>query len=347
MSVQVGLSPQALGPAREAARATPRFHWIVGLLLVWPVSGAYLDGWAHRHLPGLETFFTPWHAVLYSGVLVPTALLGAIFLINRARGSSWHQALPAGYGLSLIGCVLFGLGGLLDLGWHLVFGIESSVSALLSPTHLWLMVSMGLIVSGPLRSAALGRHRGAPFPALLSAALLLAAFTFFAQFNNPLIDQWAAAPKPARVPAAVAQTSGVVGVILYAAVLMGIVFILLRRFRLPPGSLTLLFGSNAIFVTALVGFDRIIILAAIAGIAGDLLVWRLRPSAERSLQLRAFAFSVPALYFLVYFLGLLAADGLWWPVHLWTGSIVIAGMVGWLLSYLFVPPASLSVQPSA
>ncbi len=341
-----GLASRRIQPgAGPSIKASSALDWTLAILFVWPVGGAYLDAWAHRHVPGLETFFTPWHAVLYSGVLVPAVLLGAMFLLNRARGSSWRRALPAGYGLSLVGCLLFALGGLLDLGWHLAFGIESNLSALLSPTHLVLMLSLGLIVSGPLRAAAARGGKAAAFPALVSAALLLAVFTFFAQFNNPLIEQWAAAPKPRRVSANIAQGEGVVGIILYAGLLMGVVFILLRRFKLPPGSLTLLFGSNAVFVTALVGFDKIIVLALIAGIAGDLLLWRLRPSAERTLELRVFGFGVPAFYFLVYFLGLAAANGVWWPVHLWSGSIVIAGMVGWLLSYLLVPPAAVAQPP--
>jgi hypothetical protein len=41
-------------------------------------------------------------------------------------------------------------------------------------------------------------------------------------------------------------------------------------------------------------------------------------------------------------------QGLDWSVHLWTGSIVLAGVVGWLLSYLIVLPgqAALHVSPS-
>ncbi|TMC31860.1 MAG: hypothetical protein E6J32_02095 [Chloroflexi bacterium] len=48
--------------------ATTQFEWTVVVLCTWLMSGAYLDAWAHRHLARLETFFTPWHAVLYSGM---------------------------------------------------------------------------------------------------------------------------------------------------------------------------------------------------------------------------------------------------------------------------------------
>src|SRR5581483_11876177 len=45
-----------------------RFDLIVAVLSLWILAGLYLDGSAHHHIPDLiETFFTPWHAVLYSG----------------------------------------------------------------------------------------------------------------------------------------------------------------------------------------------------------------------------------------------------------------------------------------
>ncbi len=55
--------------------------WIFMLSSCWLIGGLYLDGWAHLHFPELETFFTPWHGVLYSGFLVNaigllTALIG-------------------------------------------------------------------------------------------------------------------------------------------------------------------------------------------------------------------------------------------------------------------------------
>ncbi len=32
--------------------------------------------------------------------------------------------------------------------------------------------------------------------------------------------------------------------------------------------------------------------------------------------------------------------GIWWTVHMWVGAIVLAGNVGWLITYAFVPPYS-------
>jgi hypothetical protein len=57
------------------------------------------------------------------------------------------------------------------------------------------------------------------------------------------------------------------------------------------------------------------------------------------LGLRLFAFGVPVAVYLVYFLSLLATTGIWWSVHLWLGSVALAGITGWLLSYVALPPA--------
>lgn len=124
-----------------SARATAGFEWTMVVLTAWVIFGAYLDAWAHRHVSStLETFFTPWHAVLYSGVLATGTFLFVQLLRGRAAGRSWRTVLPAGYGLSFIGFVLFAISGNLDLAWHTVFGIERSYAATLSPTHLLLML---------------------------------------------------------------------------------------------------------------------------------------------------------------------------------------------------------------
>src|SRR5215831_12415292 len=90
---------------REQARAIGGvgFDWAVVTLSTWFLGGLYLDGWAHVHTPNLETFFTPWHGVLYSGFASVALLLGGTVLINRARGADWAQTLPVGYQWSLVG----------------------------------------------------------------------------------------------------------------------------------------------------------------------------------------------------------------------------------------------------
>lgn len=80
--------------------------------------------------------------------------------------------------------------------------------------------------------------------------------------------------------------------------------------------------------------------AGLAGLLVDVLYARLRPTATTPTAWRLFAFALPATFYLCYFLALMLTEGIAWSVHLWVGSIVLAGIAGWLLSYLLLPPRS-------
>lgn len=324
----------------DAARTAPaRFSWIMVGLSAAVVAGAHLDSWAHGHIAAtLETFFTPWHALLYASIGVTTGFLVVSAAWTGARPFEWGRALPDGYAASLLGCILFGIAGVFDMTWHLTFGIERAFQALISPTHLMLMVSAGLIVSGPLRAAWRRPGRSIGWPAIASATLTLTVLTFFGQFDHPFTSQWSALPHPA-LPSEPAEELGILGLILQAGLLMGVVLLLLRRFDLPTGSLTFLMTVNAAFVIMIKGADPVILIGVAGGVVADLLLVALRPSSMRLMQVRTFAFLVPTVLYAFYFAGLIRVDGVWWPVHLWAGAPVVAGLTGLLVSVLVFPPA--------
>jgi len=289
----------------------PWFHRTMAGLSALLVAGAYLDAWAHNHLGStLETFFTPWHALLYSSMAMITAFLVLSAAWTDARPWEWRRALPDAYALSLAGCFAFGVGGVLNMAWHLVFGIERSFQALISPTHLVLMGSGALIVSGPLRAAWRRSGSQAGWLPVVSGTLLLAMLTFFGQFDHPFTSQWVAAPQPA-VPPEMAEELGVLGVIFHTVVSMTVALLLIRRFKLPPGSLTVLFGATALAVTFIRAFDPIFLIGVTGGVAGDVLLVALRPSADRPLQARVLAVIVPVVVYALYFGALEMYDGIW------------------------------------
>jgi hypothetical protein len=79
---------------RETPTGGVRYDWLMIAVLVWLLIGAYLDSWAHGHVPNLETFFTPWHGVLYSGYFAVAGLLGATLGRNHRLGFPWLRSLP-------------------------------------------------------------------------------------------------------------------------------------------------------------------------------------------------------------------------------------------------------------
>ncbi len=133
--------------------ATVRFQWVMGVAALVLSSGGVLDNWAHFHGLVDQSFFTPWHAVMY-GIMAALGIgLGTLALVNLKKGYHWRRSLPPGYLLSLIGVAIFVVAGLLDLGWHLIFGIEHDTAAFVSPTHILLCVGGLLAGTGPLRAA--------------------------------------------------------------------------------------------------------------------------------------------------------------------------------------------------
>ena len=140
---------KAIRPARPLAAR--RDDMIGGLCGIWMISGLFLDGWAHRNQKP-ETFFSPWHGILYSGFTA--SALWMLYVIRRHQrpGVPWRTTLPVGYGFRAAGVGVFGVAAVADLIWHTIFGIEVDIEALLSPSHL-LLLTGGLLMSvGPIIS---------------------------------------------------------------------------------------------------------------------------------------------------------------------------------------------------
>ena len=176
-----------------------RVDWVLAGLAVWLIGGFYIDIWAHAHGRVDDTFFTPWHALLYTGAAAFGVVTGWIAIFGRPRGVPVRDVLPEPYLQSLLGAVLFIVAGGLDLIWHTVFGFEVDIEALLSPTHLLLAASGLLMIGGPLRSAAARIEAGGTMswrtagPIVIPLAMASAILVAFTQYANPIVDAWASA----------------------------------------------------------------------------------------------------------------------------------------------------------
>ncbi len=317
-----------------------RFDWLVLAASAWLLGGLYWDGWAHGYgLP--DSFWTIWHAAFYSGyAAVASVLLGAV---ARARPAapSWRSAIPAGYEYALAGVFVFGFGGAFDMIWHTLLGIELGTDALLSPSHLVLGIGIALIVSGPLLAAwRRGASGGlaAQVPAVLALTALLSVFTFFSLFAGPYSGVLGSGARPSST----ILVRTLLGMYLFSGLVVGLALVALRRGTLPVGSLTVLLGVNAVAMILMQGHAPFEIQAAFslvaiaAGAIGDLLLWRLRPSDSRRLQLHAFAFLLPVVYFTLYLGVVITTVGSGWTVHALSGMVVLSGVIGLLLSFVFV-----------
>ncbi len=329
--------------SESAHVASRRFDWIMAALAAYFVGGLFLDGWAHTHGKVDQSFFTPWHAVLYSGQILMVIVLVGVLVRNVQRGSTMREALPRGYDLSLIGLLLWFIGGPGDLLWHTLFGIEVNVEALYSPTHLLLALGMILAVSGPLRAAYYRsglevRRLTDQLPAVLSLTFTLSVLMFFTMIGNPISNLWGTA-----IAHSGDEARGMLGIMVATTLLMGAVLLLVRQWKLSPGVLTVLFSLSAAAAGVLVSNSYPLVFVAmwaLAGIIADALYWWLKPAVTQPNRLRVFAALVPAVIFALYFLAAGLTSRITWTTHLWVGSLVIAGACGILLSLLVAPPAT-------
>jgi hypothetical protein len=99
--------------SRQQAFTTIRQDLVTALLSLWLIAGIVVDGWAHVTRGGLESFFTPWHALFYSGFLAVAA-----WLLYLTRSQITGPGVPTGYRLGISGLVIFAAGGVGDLLWH-------------------------------------------------------------------------------------------------------------------------------------------------------------------------------------------------------------------------------------
>jgi hypothetical protein len=313
--------------------ATAAENTTAALLGTALVMGIYADGWAHLNLGGLDSFFTPWHGASYGAFTLLTAWLAWMVWRRRgaARGGQGPVTVPAGYGWGAAGVAVFAVGGLLDMAWHLVFGIEVGLDALVSPTHLLLMTGAVLLVTSPLRAAAPRPLNGAQvhrWPAVVSIASATALVGFFLAYlsvfadpgaREPLIDLPEGGPghRAGELPA----IAGLGGYLVSTVLLVVPLLFLRRRGRLPHGTVTTLVGAVALPAAAL--SQLVFAIPALGALAGavvvDLVLLR-RPNMSPT----AFAVLLPALVWAGQLAGLAGLGELRWPVELWSGVILLS-----------------------
>lgn len=358
----MGPRPNAL----ERRRLPWRDEMVTCLLGTWLLTGLHLDGWAHRNVDLKDSIATPWHFVLYSGWAALASWIFWLITRERQQGKQGLAAIPRGYAMGVVGIASFAVGGAGDQVWHLSLGVEQDIEAFLSPTHWFLAVGMFLMVSCSFRAAWTSFDTDRPTmrafaPTLWSITLTTAMTAFAYNYLSPFVIDNASIEDsklfglfrpevPHDVKFGFAERLRMQGVgdeIVWTVLLMGIALLVLRRWRPPFGSFTILFGATTAAVNAVWDFDRgwTIVAGVIGGLAADVLVQRLDPRPARLLQYRVFSAVVPAVTWAAYFVTVSIAYGMGWTAPMWAGSVTFAAPIGLLLSALMVP-MSIPVPPA-
>ncbi len=244
-------------------------------------------------------------------------------------GRRFWDVAPLAHRGALAGIALFAAGGLGDALWHEVFGVETSLDALLSPTHLLLFIGMLLIVSTPLRAAWMDRSdTPAPSfaefsPALASLTFSTALVAFFFEYAWVLAQAWV--PRqfyfPNGADGELFAAFGVIGIMVTTLISMPPMLLVVRRWRPPFGAFVVLFVAVNLFIA--VAFDEDLtglLPAALAGLVADVLY------ATR-VDRRVPALLVPAVLWSAYFAVVGQMEGgLRWPPEIWGGAVFFASL---------------------
>ncbi|MGI8793740.1 MAG: hypothetical protein ACR2H3_11280 [Acidimicrobiales bacterium] len=284
----------------------------------WMIFGLFLDGWAHQ-AEKPETFFSPWHGVLYSGFVAAVVWFGWDSRRHRDGGAEVDRLATAGLVAFIVGAVGDGI-------WHELLGIEVDIEALLSPTHLALMIGGALMVSAPIR-ASRGTIPDRPtlrqfVPTLASVTLVTSLVLFFLMYLSAAypvaLHRWADEG---------AQIIGIAAILVRTAVMLGASFVVLRRWHPPFGTFTVLWAVPAVALSGLEGFRGIALAIpfVLAGLAADVIVDRSIGGSRTELTL---AMVTPFLAWSSYFAIHAVVWGVHWPAEIWTGAIVFAVLLG-------------------
>jgi len=303
------------------------------------VSALHADGRAHiLDLP--DSFFSPWHAFLYGGLFLTVAWLAIMCRRVATRRADWRFVIaPAGYGYAIAGAAVFAIGGVVDMLWHIAFGIEFGIDALLSPSHLLLFVGGGLLLSGPLvayrrRGESAGALDRAPAVLALLGITAVAAFTL--SFLSAFISDAPAVPvahepegtEAHRVAESIASAGLGSFVITSLLLVVPAVYVLSIRLWLP-GALTVLVSGVAAGASALIGFQHLqtVLAAFVSAAILDLLVLGMRSRFRARTQELAVAAGLPLLLWSGQLIARSTIRPLGWSPEMAIGVILLCALL--------------------
>jgi|GEM_PF-6926390 len=326
------------------------FDWMyVGLAVLFMV-GIMQDVWSHRTFGPDQSVLSEYHLLFYASAATMGFFMLWTHMQNVNKGFAWRYSLPHGYGFAFLGIFLFGITGVLDLIGHAIWGFETGIEALTSPTHMLLFLT-GAVMSGAPITAMLERYRRTGeltlftvLPALLGFVNIIVAFTLMTQHLAPISGMPFMLQTVREVTGAeqVAVTAGVGGIYVQTAILFGFLLWLIRQIRLPKGSVLVIFTVFGILCSIQTGNVALIMpLSLLGGVITELTYDLIQPVIENVVKFRFFATVAPVLFWLGFYgffmlTGL--GGGIWYTEYVWTGSVFHSGLIGLALAYLMTLP---------
>ena len=344
---------------------TPRFDWTVLGLALWCFAGLSVDAWGHKHGAVDDSFFTPWHAIWYSGFTAYAGyIMWALWRLHDGplpksitEIKEFFSNMPKGYSAGVIGMIVFALSGFGDMLWHTFLGIEGGTDILLSPTHLGLAAGLILSLMVPVLAAWHNPESGKDLvnqvPILFGLGAVWGVVVLFSSYSHHQTVNFTelCAQLSSCNDGNIGLENGITAIMLQSIILCGIVLFFIRRWKPVFGTFTLLLLVNAISIAAYAPGEigkawQHMVAPLLAGVLIDVAYF------SYSSRIRLFAFSIPAIHTIVWLLVLVIRGGmqvanvkgdlvmspLGWSIHATIGVVFLGGCAGLLTSFLTHPP---------
>jgi hypothetical protein len=335
--------PSTASPSGEIDRTTPfkgRERWALLGSSLWLVTGLQVDSWAHSTIPDLETFWTPWHAVLYSGIAASGFVLLWLLRTRMPTVMTYRNLLretPRALRLPVVGMALLLVGGGIDTLWHNLFGIEKGLEIFTSPSHFLIIGGMVLVASGPALMLADSPARTlAPGDAVLvtvSAVLAVLPLHIYSRhasaLGNPLLGT---GDNPMRTFSLDGQMLhgyfGSTVLLLLPVLLIG------RRWRLPLGMATMLVALPPVLLFLIFGDPgdewlpiTVVVAGAVVELLARMVDGRLTGLSSDARWMLLGLLSPILLWGAVFGIGR-AFVGVGWGLHVMSGVLTFAALTG-------------------
>jgi hypothetical protein len=340
--------------------AARRDDAIAGLCGVWMIGGLFLDGWAHRNQKP-ETFFSPWHGILYSGFFASALWMLYVIRGHQRPGISWRTTMPVGYGFRAFGVGIFGLGAVADLIWHSVFGIEVDIEALLSPSHL-LLLSGGLLMAvGPIISTLAREPEQKPTwssmgPVVGTIGFITSLMQFFIMYFSPY-DRWVLSKDQARSAyeeggrwmLQTVTTRNVAHILMFTVFMVLPTLWLVRNINLPRGTFLAVWFLPTVLQSLLNSFEAWPRLAGslAAAVLAEILWPKIALRRHGNARIAALTGLLASMSFITWiglFATMRASNTLAWQAELWFGVPTFAAL---LSALIVLSTGSLADRPTA
>ncbi|MBG0562737.1 hypothetical protein I4J89_14875 [Actinoplanes sp. NEAU-A11] len=318
---------------------TARERWVLLVASAWLVIGLQLDAYAHATMPELETFWTPWHGVLYSGIAASGFTLLWI-MRSRLPGIPTYRsllALPNALRIPLAGMAFLLVGGGVDTLWHNIFGIERDMEIFVSPSHEFIILGMALVAMGPTLMLATGPERRLG----IGGSLLVGVSTLFSVLPVHIYSLHASSigfrhlgsgqdPVPVFSPDA-----QLIHGYVFSTILLLLPFVIIgRRWPLPVGLPAILVAVIAVLMHLM--FDSQdawwpALTVAAAAVAIEIVLRLVTPLIKTTANVHWILLGLiapPAIWGAVLLVGKIQTGSTGFNIHMVTGLLTLTAMTG-------------------